>query len=90
MQDKVNGNYYQLGVLSSDPNQPVYYLSSTAIGLIVFDSYENSTPPDSVFDIPSSCVTDQKSSMDAKTMAEHKSSHMNVFNFNSVMQDTPF
>lgn len=55
MQDKVNDNYYQVGVLSSNPNEAVYYLSNTALGVIVFDRYENSAPPDSVFDIPTSC-----------------------------------
>lgn len=84
MQDRVNENYYQVGVLSNNTNQPVYYLSTSAIGLIVFDSYENTTPPDSVFNLPSSCGTsDQKSSVEAKhinLLAEHESS-MNVFNF---------
>ena len=79
IQDKVNENYYQVGVFSNDANRPLYFLSSTAIGLTVFDSYENSTPPESVFDLPSSCISNQKSSVEAKP-TEHKSS-MNVFNF---------
>ena len=86
MQDKVNGNYYQVGVLSNDANRPLYFLSTTAIGLTVFDSYENSTPPESVFDLPSSCISDQKSSVETKP-TEHKSS-MNVFNFKGVARDT--
>ena len=83
----MNGNYYQVGVLSNDTNQPVYYLSTSAIGLTVFNSYENSTPPDSVFDLPSSCLSDQKSSRKAKAITELKSS-MNVFNYKGVTQGT--
>ena len=82
----MNENYYQVGVLSNDANRPLYFLSSTAIGLTVFDSYENSTPPESVFDLPSSCISNQKSSVEAKP-TEYKSS-MNVFNFNGVTRDT--
>ena len=85
MQDKVNENYYQVGVLSNDTNQPAYYLSTSAMGLTVFDSYENSTPPDSLFDLPSSCLSDQKSSRKAKTITEHKST-LNVFNFKGATQ----
>ena len=55
LQDTANENYYQLGVLSNDTTQPVYYLSSTAIGLIVFDFYDDSAPPASIFEIPKSC-----------------------------------
>ena len=89
MQDKVNENYYQVGVLSNNTNQPVYYLSTSAIGLIVFDSYENSTPLDSLFDLPSSCLSDQESSRKTKAITEHKSS-MNVFNFKGATRDTQF
>ena len=58
MQDKVNENFYQVGVLSNNPNKPVYFFSTSALGVIVFKSYDNSAPDDSVFDIPASCKGD--------------------------------
>lgn len=46
-----------MGVLSSNPNQPFYYFApgSGFLSVAIFDNYDNSVPPESVFEIPGIC-----------------------------------
>ena len=77
-QDKKNGNFYQVGVLSSSPNQPFYYFGTSAMGLVIFDKYENSVPPESVFDLPASCKSIIPPANTNNKVTRNK--HLNVFN----------
>ena len=51
--------FYQVGVLSSNPNEPIYYYNpndeDNDMILIVFHTYDSSPPSSSVFEVPASC-----------------------------------
>ena len=47
---------YEVGVLSSDPEMPVYYLDSTVQGPVLFSNYNNTAPPASKFAVPAACA----------------------------------
>ena len=50
------GITYEAGVLSSDPEMPVYYLQSNAQGPALFSNYINAAPPASKFVVPPACA----------------------------------
>ena len=60
--------YNEMGVLSSNPNTPVFYFRSDgreeSYTLTIFDVFTPGPPDDSKFDVPDSCyqaILEQKS-----------------------------
>lgn len=45
----------EAGFVTLDNNIPVYLISAETGGPMIFEDYDNSPPPESKFDIPSSC-----------------------------------
>ena len=47
---------YDVAVLSTDPEMPVYYLDSNSQGPVLFSNYSNTAPPASKFAVPPACA----------------------------------
>lgn len=71
-------SFYQVGVLSSNPNVPVYYYNPDNYEpVIVFNTYNNTAPPSSVFDLPAGCMQRDHAHISWETLNY-------IVNYNSV------
>ena len=61
----------ELGVLSSDPNRPVY-VYFVGSGVVIFETFNKSVPPPSVFDIPPNCKSQEGRKEPAKKHQDRK------------------
>ena len=66
--------FTELGVLSSDPNRPVYvYFVEGGSGVVaIFETFNKSAPPSSVFDIPPNCKSQEGRKEPAKKHQDRK------------------
>ena len=67
-------SFFEVGVLSSNPDKPVYYFN-TETGVIIFNKYDGTPPQSSVFDIPANCKLEPS----ARESQVHFTQYKNVF-----------
>ena len=59
LQDTTTNIYFVVGVLTTDPNAPVYVFQNkgeNGFSLTLFNDFIKSTPADDYFDVPGQCV----------------------------------